>query len=204
MAGISMQCIAFAALMRPSGVELKRKVPSTFISNVQKKSVPETKCLIFRNKMFVVFLVAIAAWCFPLIMLLVHLPNYAITEGSSANDAAFLVTMLGLGSTINRLLTGLTQGPKGLDPVLLYIGFLGILGLMTVTFPLYSSSYDGQLVFSFFIGMYSGGTIALTVPISINIVGLNNMSTAVGLIKMSAGFEGMFGPIVAGKSKSMI
>ena len=207
MAGISMQCIAFAALMRPSGVEMKRKEPSTLIANLQNKSDTTTKCKvcsIFRNKMFVVFLVAIAAWCFPLMMVLVHLPNYAITEGSSANDAAFLVTMIGLGSAINRLLTGLTQGPKGLDPVLLYMGFLGILGLMTVTFSLYSSSYVGQLVFSFFIGIYSGGTIALTVPISIHIVGLNNMSTAVGLIKMSAGLGGMFGPIVAGKFKSII
>ena len=161
MAGLSLQCIAFGALMRPAQVEMENKMKSACFTNVKNTDDSHKKQRvyhIFRNKMLTVFLIAIAMFWFPFAILLAHLPNYTITEGSSANDAAFLITMIGLGSTINRLLTGLTQGPNGLDPVLLHTGFLGILGLMTVTFPLYSSSYDGQLVYSFFLGIYSPWT----------------------------------------------
>ena len=199
-AAVLVQVIVFGALMRPSNLEI-----STKVNNKHKHDGVFTfskKCInyfsIFSNKTFSIVLFIFILWNIAYGIVLLHLPNYAITKGASSDAAAMLITMVGLGSTINRVITGLTQGPGGIDPVLLFMGFNGVAGAVTMAFPLFSDNYAGQIVYALLFGIYTGGVMVLVNPLAIDLVGLEKLSSAVGLIFLMCGIGNIIGPPIAG------
>lgn len=190
------QAIVFGALMRPTEIEMSYKTTNEKSDSKKKRS--HFQCSVFRNKSFLCILVASFFWNVPYNILFIHLPRFSVEYGATDMQAAFLITMIGLGSTLNRLLAGLVLGPGGIDPLLLNFGFLGIFGLTTVTFPLYSAKYIGQSIYSFVTGIYSGGLIVLINPLCCEIVGISQLSSAVGFYFTLAGIACILGGPLAG------
>lgn len=190
------QAIVFGALMRPTEIEMSYKTTNEKSDSKKKKS--HFQCSVFRNKAFLCILVASFFWNVPYNILFIHLPRFSVEYGATDMQAAFLITMIGLGSTLNRLLAGLVLGPGGIDPLLLNFGFLGIFGLTTVTFPLYSAKYIGQSIYSFVTGIYSGGLIVLINPLCCELVGISQLSSAVGFYFTLAGIACILGGPLAG------
>lgn len=209
MGALAMHQVLFGVLMKPSELEIEHKKAKKKPTSYEDTSDDSFCCIsrdhfnVFRSKTYAFFLIGTFLWNIPYSTILLHLPNISTTHGFSTHSAALLLTFVGLGSAINRILTGLTQGPGGLDPLLLNVGFLGISGLLTVLFPFYSSSYIGQIIFSFIFGIYSGGLIALVTPLIVNLFGLANLSMALGFMYFIAGIGYIIGPPIAGE-KSMI
>ena len=195
------QTIMFGALMKPNQVEMSYK--SSNNEGLAEKKKGHFNCSIFRNKAFCCVLASAFMWNVPYNILFIHLPRFSVEYGATDMEAASLITMIGLGSTLNRLLAGLVLGPGGIDPMLLNFGFLGIFGLTTVTFPLYSAKYIGQSVYSFITGIYSGGLIVLINPLCCELVGISQLSTAVGLYFTVAGIACISGGPIAGKIKHL-
>ncbi|KAJ8316026.1 hypothetical protein KUTeg_006040 [Tegillarca granosa] len=153
---------------------------------------------IFKIKSFAIVLTADFFYSLPYAIILFHLPNLSVISGSSTDDAALLYTAIGIGSTINRLLTGLAIGPEGVDPLLLYLGFNGILGLLSLTFPLYFGTYTSQFIYCVIHGTYTGGVNAVRSPLYLQIVGLHYHPTAVGLMFFVEGIAFIIGPPLGG------
>ena len=198
LGAISSNLIMLGALLKPSPIELEQKVNKKPSVDDKLSNSSNTK-VIFKNTTVVCFIFSNLLWNFSYSMLLIHLPNFAHVNGASHTDSALLLTMIGLGSTFIRILTGITQGHGGIDPLLIYIGFLGISGILILIFPLYSSHYSGQLIFSLLFGIYSGGLIALLNPLAVELVGLRHLSTTVGIVYLMTGIGYMIGPPVAGR-----
>ncbi|KAK3096259.1 hypothetical protein FSP39_025048 [Pinctada imbricata] len=203
LGAISSHAIVFGALLRPSHIELGQKVKLHFRKRTEKDDSSQScsdsgVVQLFKNPTFLCFVVSSLLWNFSYAMLLIHLPNFAHVSGADHHQSALLITMIGVGSTFNRILTGLTQGPDGFDPLLIYMGFLGVTGALILTFPLYSAQYSGQMVFSLLFGVYSGGLIALFNPLSIELVGLQQLSSGVGILFFLSGIGYIIGPPVAG------
>lgn len=205
MGAVSMHQVLFGVLMKPSGLEIEHKKSKKKKPNYYEETSSNSLCCIskdnfnvFKNKTYAFFLIGTFLWNIPYSTILLHLPNISRHHGFSTHSAALLLTFVGLGSAINRILTGITQGPSGLDPLLLDVGFLGISGLVTILFPFYSSSYVGQTIFSFIFGIYSGGLIALTTPLIVDLVGLANLSMGLGFGYFIAGIGYIIGPPIAG------
>ncbi|KAJ8309818.1 hypothetical protein KUTeg_011683 [Tegillarca granosa] len=205
MGAVSMHQVLFGVLMKPSGLEIEHKKSKKKKPNYYEDTSSNSFCCIskdnfnvFKNKTYAFFLIGTFLWNIPYSTILLHLPNISRHHGFSTHSAALLLTFVGLGSAINRILTGITQGPSGLDPLLLDVGFLGISGLVAILFPFYSSSYVGQTIFSFIFGIYSGGLIALTTPLIVDLVGLANLSMGLGFGYFIAGIGYIIGPPIAG------
>ena len=200
MACIVAQAVIFGALVIPSHLEIEAKIKNK-IANDTSASFNE-RCKnhfrIFQNKTFSLILLAFVLWNIPYGIILMHLPNYSISTGVSEENAALLITIFGLGSSLNRILTGLTQGPGGLDPILLFMGFQGLLGTISFLFPLVSKSFIGQVVYAFLFGIYTGGLIVLMNPVSIELVGLAQLPTAIGLMFLMSGVASILGPPLSG------
>ncbi|XP_060068771.1 monocarboxylate transporter 13-like [Ylistrum balloti] len=197
LGGLSSQGFVFAMVMRPCGRELlekaKRKEANTggFFSSFDFS--------IIRNKTFMIVLFSNVLWNVSYAILLIHLTNFAVTEGSTPAEGAWLITMIGVGSIFNRILTGLSLGKKnGLDPLLLQFGFLGLSGLITIIFPLFSETYKGQCVFAVIFGFYSGGMITLITPLVVHLAGVSQVAAGVGGMYLSSGIGGILGPPLAG------
>ena len=189
MACIVAQAVIFGALMIPSHLEMEAKIKNKMAndSSTGFKERCKNYFCIFKNKTFSLILLAFVLWSLPYGIILMHLPNYSISTGVSEENAALLITIFGLGSAINRILTGLTQGPGGLDPMLLFMGFQGLLGAITFLFPLVSKSFAGQVVYSFLFGIHTGGLVVLMNPVSIELVGLAQLPTSIGLMLLMFG-----------------
>ncbi|CAG2186005.1 unnamed protein product [Mytilus edulis] len=187
--------------MKPSGLEewhkyfLKQNKQNTGASSILKRFLHFG---VFKNISFVFILLGAIFVGLPYSLVLLHLPNYSVTEGYTHEDGAFLMAMIGLGSTVNRILVGIASGDGGLDVLLLYFGSLGLTGASTLIFPLFSGYYIGQCIYAFIFGLYSGAFCALTNPICFEMVGLDNLPTAIGLYFCAIGIGGLIGPPLAG------
>ncbi|XP_061194872.1 monocarboxylate transporter 12-like [Saccostrea echinata] len=190
------QNIVFGALMRPTKIEMSYKHSNETSS--ENRKMCNFRCDILRNKSFLCILTCSFLWNVPYAILFIHLPRFSVVYGATDMQAASLITMIGVGSTLNRFLAGMVLGPGGIDPLLLNFGFLGIFGLTTATFPLYCTNYIGQNIYSLITGIYSGGLIVLINPLCIEIVGISHLSTAVGLYFTWAGIAWILGGPFAG------
>ncbi|CAC5421059.1 SLC16A12 [Mytilus coruscus] len=201
LGGIASNFFVCGALMKPSGLEewhkkfLKHNKQNTGASSILKRFLHFG---VFKNISFVFILLGAIFVGLPYSLVLLHLPNYSVTEGYTHEDGAFLVAMIGLGSTLNRILVGVASGDGGLDVLLLYFGSLALTGVTTLVFPLFSAYYIGQCIYSFIFGLYSGAFCALTNPICFEMVGLDNLPTAIGLYFCAIGIGGLIGPPLAG------
>ena len=65
-------------------------------------------------------------YCYAVIM--IHLPNFVVQNGSTRSEASFLFTVIAIGTILSRLTVGLATGPNGLDPLLLNFGLTAFIG----------------------------------------------------------------------------
>lgn len=138
-------------------------------------------------------------WNKPFSILLLHLTNYAVLQGSTKENAALLITYIGISSVFGRIITGLSIGHNGLDPEMLNLGFTGTIGLVTLLFPLYSGTSQGQTIYTLIFGLYSGGLSTTINLLCMELIGVSNVSGGVGTLYFIGGIGNIVGPPVAGK-----
>ena len=204
MAAIFSNQIVLGCIMRPSETEIYHKSLRSKDINDQPSRINLRKTLnldIFGDKMFLVLLLQFLIWNIPFSMLVLHLPNFSVLKGSTEQQAAFLIFLIGLTGTFGRVLTGMAVSPHAIDPVLMNMGITGILGITCSLFPFYSNTYAGQSVFSCVFGIYSGGLTTLITPLIVELLGLEKLSSAVGIMYCIGGIGYIIGPTFAGKIK---
>ncbi|XP_061171878.1 monocarboxylate transporter 14-like [Saccostrea echinata] len=193
--------IILGCIMRPSETEIHHKALRNKSKDGPGNKFNFRKHLhleIFCDKMFVVILLQFLIWNIPFSMLLLHLPNFSVVYGSSEQQAAFLIFLIGLTGTIGRVLTGMAVSPHAIDPVLMNMGITGVLGIICGLFPFYSSTYAGQCTFAALFGIYSGALTTMITPLSVELLGLEKLSSAVGIMYCIGGIGYLIGPIFAG------
>ncbi|XP_052058283.1 monocarboxylate transporter 12-like [Mytilus californianus] len=131
-------------------------------------------------------------------ILMLHLINYAIIQGTTNEAAAFLMIYVGIASAIGRLISGFSVGYNDLNPVLLNFGCNGILALATAFFPLYSDKYSGQVIFAVIFGLYSGGLSTMISPLCMDLLGAKKVASGVGTLFFIGGVGYLAGPPISG------
>jgi MFS family permease len=127
----------------------------------------------------------------------VFLPKYAQDHGISSETAALLLSFLGVGSLIGRLVLG----PLG--------GRLGVLRLYWLCFLVMAGSFVIWLVgrgtfavlatFAVILGIAYGGYVALAPAVSAHLFGLSGLGAILGAMYTASGVGGLVGPPVAGR-----
>ena len=153
------------------------------------------------NASFCVLCLSILCWSSAVNTCTIFLPDYFITSGSSASEAALILSLFGLGNVISRLLTGLSSVEGGLDSKILYSGSYGVLGIITLCLPFYGTYFAGKITFSLLLGVYSGGTFVLLSQLAIDTTGIDRFVHAMGIQLFVAGIGFLVGPTLSGESK---
>ena len=73
-------------------------------------------------------------------------------------------------------------------------------GLVVVMSPLLTVTFGQQVVFSFLVGLYTGALVPLTSLITIELLGLGELSLGFGLISMAQGLGYLIGPPISSMS----
>ncbi|XP_041353429.1 monocarboxylate transporter 2-like isoform X2 [Gigantopelta aegis] len=192
---------------------LQEEKKMTAENNDEEKSITEEICDTKRkNKLdyitdvintftkgsFVCFVLSIAAWNAGESATLVHFPNYIQDRGFSKQHAASLYIVMGLANIPSRLLTGFAANDENISGLSLFSGQMGLAAILTMTFPLYSDTYGGQLLYVIGLGLYISGVNSLMNPITVELLGLHNLATGFGIVMLMAGVGYLSGAPIAG------
>ncbi|XP_076453743.1 uncharacterized protein LOC143288947 isoform X2 [Babylonia areolata] len=153
---------------------------------------------ILSNPGFSLYMFSGSMWIFGESIVYAYLPTYAQAQGSTPFQAAILITALGFTSTFSRLVVGFVASHPSIGPDLMHVGMLGLCGLFTLTFPLYSSSFTGQLAFAAIYGLYAGGLSSVINIVIISLMGVQHIALAFGLICFGQGIASLAGPPISG------
>ncbi len=132
---------------------------------------------------------------FGLFVPFVHLVPYAQDHGVPSSSAVFLLSLIGIGSTVGRFLLGSLADRMGrLVAVLaMFIGmaFSDILWIISTDFwPL--------AAFALIFGTFYGGFVALLPSVVMDDFGGRNVSGIIGILYTSVAFGTLVGPSAAG------
>jgi MFS family permease len=124
-----------------------------------------------------------------------HLAPYARDHGFSDGFGAFLVGMIGVGSTAGRL--GLGGSADRLGRKTSLVGTFIAMGISLVGW-LGATEAWSLILFALVFGAAYGGFVALVPALAADYFGGRNMGGILGILYTAAGVGALFGPVLAG------
>lgn len=125
-----------------------------------------------------------------------HLPGLAVAVGFSADKAAFLISLCGVGNTLGRMGAGWISDQNWILP-----RNFKLLAIFVSTFPIFlfiwTSSYSTFLVLSVMFGSSSGSMVGVTPAHFVQLLGLGLLTPAFGLVTVFRGLAAIMGPPLA-------
>ncbi|XP_043475276.1 monocarboxylate transporter 14-like [Leptopilina heterotoma] len=127
----------------------------------------------------------------------IYLPDRAKTFGIEESTCMFLVSIIGIGNTIGRVLCGVVSSIPGVDALMLNNIFISIGGLLTI-FSGLSYSQEYQFFYSAAFGLSISVFASLRSIIVVDLVGLEKLTNAFGLLLLFQGMAAAIGSPLAG------
>jgi MFS family permease len=143
------------------------------------------------------FLMLYASWVLAttaLFVPFVFLPAFARQHGASEVAAAALVSIIGGASIVGRLILGPVGDRIGVLPL-----FKVTVLMMAGSYAIWLlSDYGWLVVFAAVLGTSYGSRIAAVPSVLIDLFGLENLATTLGIFFTATGIAALLGPILAG------
>lgn len=184
--------------------ETSRKQESNYLSASRKFLSKIFNMNLISNIPFLLFLFSTSTWNLMQSVCLIHLPNYIVRKGFPESAITGIMTVFGVSNTLGRFLAALTAGPGGVDSLMLHVGMLGVAGVATLAFPVYSHFDSAGYIYAAVAGLYTGGPNSVMTPITLQLVGVRDLASAHGLEIFFCGIGVMAGPPIAGKYMTFI
>ena len=128
----------------------------------------------------------------------VYTTDWAKHKGFSENEASFLVSIIGITSMIGQIIIGYIGDRPRVNSPQLYNGLTTVAGIATMLVPL-CNTYVALSIYSAFFGFFISGNYALTTIILVNLLGMDRLTNAYGLLMLGQGIANLIGPPLAGR-----
>ena len=122
------------------------------------------------------------------------------TVDEENDDAAFLISVIGIANTIARLLLGWLSDRQGINRLYLYNSCLVVCGI-SMGLSSYMTTYASQALYCAIFGVTSGAYVGLTSVVLVDLLGLDKLTNAFGLLLMFQGIASIIGPPIIGEQK---
>lgn len=126
-----------------------------------------------------------------------YLVDRAVLAGIDPTKAAFLLSVVGITNTIGRVASGFLADLRFVDSLVINNVALVVSAIALFLEPL-CDSYESLVVFAAVYGLCVAAYISLTSIIICDLLGLEKLTNAFGLLTMARGVAGIYGPPVAG------
>ncbi|MBS0417778.1 MAG: MFS transporter [Proteobacteria bacterium] len=125
----------------------------------------------------------------------VHLVPYAADHGILASTAAWLLSAIGIGSTIGRFFLGGIADKMGRKRflVIMYLGMAASLTIWTV-----AQTVLLLVLFALIFGLFYGGWVAILPAVVADLFGAKNVGAIIGVLYTSVGIGSLIGPSSVG------
>ncbi|XP_067013658.2 monocarboxylate transporter 14 isoform X1 [Anabrus simplex] len=127
----------------------------------------------------------------------VYLVDAAILDGIDPNSASFLLSIIGITNTVGRVVCGFVADFPWVDSLLLNNICLVISTIAVAATP-FCHSYTAYIVMAIFFGVAISGYISLTSIILVDLLGLDKLTNAFGLLILFRGGAAIVGSPLAG------
>ncbi|XP_043278418.1 uncharacterized protein [Venturia canescens] len=128
---------------------------------------------------------------------LVYLPDRAQLSGIDTSTAMFLVSVIGIGNTIGRVVCGIVSSFPGVDALLINNVFISICGIATICSGL-SPTKEYQFFYAASFGLSISVFASLRSIIVVDLMGLEKLTNAFGLLLLFQGLAAAVGAPLAG------
>jgi len=122
----------------------------------------------------------------------------AVTVGIDKGQAAFLLSIIGIANTIGRVVIGAISDHPKINALWVHNFTLAVTGIIQFFVPL-CTTYATLCVYAAIFGLFAAAYISLTSIILCDILGLERLTNAFGLLTLARGISSTAGPPVAGK-----
>ncbi|XP_015912580.1 monocarboxylate transporter 9 isoform X2 [Parasteatoda tepidariorum] len=127
----------------------------------------------------------------------VYITDSCITKGIPAEKAAFVLSMIGITNTIGRLLFGWIADRPGVSSLLVNNVTIVLTGICVFCIP-FCNDYTTIVIDCVLFGLFVSAYICLTSIILVELLGLDKLTNAFGLLSLFRGASVMLGAPVAG------
>ncbi|XP_008556560.1 monocarboxylate transporter 12 isoform X2 [Microplitis demolitor] len=126
-----------------------------------------------------------------------YLVDSAIKDGVDKNEAPFLLSIIGITNTVGRVICGFVADFPQVNSLLLNNICL-LVSTISVAMTPFCESYTSYIIMATFFGTAISGYISLTSIILVDLLGLDKLTNAFGLLILFRGAAAIIGSPLAG------
>merc|ERR1711911_30566 len=116
----------------------------------------------------------------------------------NSQDASFLIAVIGIANTVGRIIIGYVSDKPWLNRLFLYNIALTISGIATAL-SAYCVTYTTLVIYAAVFGATIGAYVGLTSVVLVDLLGLEKLTNAFGLVLVFQGIASLAGPPIAGR-----
>ena len=127
-----------------------------------------------------------------------HISTFSPQDDISVEDAAFLVSVIGISNTLGRVISGWISDFSWVNSLVVTNTAIILSAITVFLFP-FCTSYASLTIMALLFGFFVAAYISLTSIILVDLLGLDNLTSAFGLLTLFRGFSSMIGPPITGE-----
>jgi len=128
----------------------------------------------------------------------VYLPALAANyDGISVEDAAFLVSVIGISNTIGRVLAGWMSDFSWVNSLVVTYTSLILAAICVFVIP-FCTTYGGFVTVALLFGFFVAAFVSVSSIVLVDLLGIDNLTNAFGILTLFRGSSSMVGPPIAG------
>lgn len=154
-------------------------------------------CSLFRDIIFIIFSLSNLLTSIGFNVPYVYLVPKAKDLGMTIEKAGLLISVIGGANTVGRIILGYISDKPWINRLYIYNWSLTICGLATLISAFCSSFYT-LAIYSAVFGFTAGAYVGLTSVILVDLLGLERLTNAFGLLLLFQGIASLVGPPIAG------
>ncbi|CAH1796578.1 unnamed protein product [Owenia fusiformis] len=151
---------------------------------------------LLRDPLFVMYMLPCVLWTSHS-TIITYIPDYALSSGMSKSQAAMLISVIGITNTVGRIFIGWFADRDYVNCIILNALALLIAGSATMVLP-FLPSYWYMLTYASIFGLCMSTWVSLRPIILVELLGIEQLTSAFGLLAMFQGIAFSIGPPIAG------
>lgn len=153
---------------------------------------------LFKDPVFVLFTVSNFCTSIGFNVPYVFMKDKGLNAGLDNDTASFLLAVIGIANTVGRIILGYVSDKPWINRLWLYNTALTVCGLAT---GLSSFCYNNATlqVYASVFGVTAGAYVGLTSVVLVDLLGLEKLTNAFGLLLLFQGVASLIGPPIAGR-----
>lgn len=152
---------------------------------------------LFRDPIFLMYAVSNFLTSIGFNVPYVYTVDRAIQWGMEAESASFLLSVIGIANTGGRIILGWLSDQGWVNRLYMYNSCLVLCGI-SMGFSVFCNTYTTQAIYCAVFGVTSGAYVGLTSVVLVDLLGLDKLTNAFGLLLLFQGLASVIGPPIIG------